>query len=465
MKEYVSTTGGRHLYSSDIKNLQELALAMEQIFKDCGGNFVISGCQQTNGSSHASSGDFPEGYVYIDGKIRHVDAKENLQYANLKIVAKERTVGSIPYNDGSYHPQYTEYYAEYENTDSVDTPYIALYADARPPRFPNLKTFFRKYTITKEDTETTEETQAVYTGLSIYGTLFGEKVQSNGDLIAGHDKLKIYSDDNGITFEQKSGVSVRFSNDHKIYYKYAESQDWQELLAGIYPLETGLMPHFKQAQIDSLYIKDIQDNGDRGAYAPVLVGSIQIWAGMTIPTAHYCLCDGRLLKKTDYADLYSVIGDTYNTAYDYQGRRYAASSSDYFRIPDLRGRFVVGYNPNETEYAKYGNVGGEKSHTLSESEMPQHKHTYDKADLKVASVFDANHNQLSNINVSEPTKPTVGADGYIKGGDLILPELVGVETAWNEVPTQQGNTGNTGGSRPHENRPPFYTLAYIIRVK
>ena len=44
MKEFQSTIGGRHAYNSDFKNLQELALAMQEVFRECGGNFVISGC-------------------------------------------------------------------------------------------------------------------------------------------------------------------------------------------------------------------------------------------------------------------------------------------------------------------------------------------------------------------------------------------------------------------------------------
>ena len=471
MKEYFQTTGGRHLYGTDFRNLQELALSMTELFRECGGNFVISGCVCRSYSTVSMTGTYPEGYVYIDGKIRHVEAKSGLSFNNLKIVAKERTSGNLLYDDGSYHPQYTEYYAEYENTDSVDTPYIAL-EDTRsmPPSFPNLFSFFRKYSVTKESMSTGGDSQTLYTGLDVNGRLSGVEVKSQGDLYVGGDNLKIRSDGEGITLEQKTGVSLRITNDHEVYYKYSEKDEWK-LLASILPVN-GLLPYFKQAQIDLLYVHDINRNGDgASSYAPVLIGSIQIWAGKEIPF-HYCLCDGRELKMDDYKQLYETIGDMYNTAYDYRGKRYEAPNKGYFRIPDLRGRFIVGYDSDNIEYSQYGNAGGEKTHTLAESEMPQHKHDYASPTLKSAYVEDWNDDIFRHIHLEDESSAPGGNftddGGWFprKGGDVMFPTLVGVETnSFHGIPTTQENTSNTGGGRPHENRPPFYTLAYIIRVK
>jgi microcystin-dependent protein len=43
--------------------------------------------------------------------------------------------------------------------------------------------------------------------------------------------------------------------------------------------------------------------------------------------------------------------------------------------PDLRGRFIVGYDPSDPDYNATGLTGGEKSHTLSQTEMPGHVHS------------------------------------------------------------------------------------------
>lgn len=51
--------------------------------------------------------------------------------------------------------------------------------------------------------------------------------------------------------------------------------------------------------------------------------------------ANYVVCDGRLLSKTTYSELWNVIGTTYMTAADVQ------AYPSQFRIPDYRGRMVL----------------------------------------------------------------------------------------------------------------------------
>lgn len=63
MKEFSAQTGGRYTYVDDIVNLQDLSLAFASIFSNCD-NFIISGCE-------ISGTSISEGYVYINGKIRH----------------------------------------------------------------------------------------------------------------------------------------------------------------------------------------------------------------------------------------------------------------------------------------------------------------------------------------------------------------------------------------------------------
>jgi microcystin-dependent protein len=98
--------------------------------------------------------------------------------------------------------------------------------------------------------------------------------------------------------------------------------------------------------------------------------------------------------------------------------------------PDLRDRFVVGaggaYN--------VGDKGGENTHTLTLAEMPSHNHSYSftGADLK-GSWDDDNY----FYNQSEEYKNK----------------------------TNEKYTNYTGGGQPHENRPPYYALCYIMRVR
>lgn len=177
--------------------------------------------------------------------------------------------------------------------------------------------------------------------------------------------------------------------------------------------------------------------------APPPLGIVQMWAGSeaNIPDG-YALCDGRQLNQLSYAALYAVIGSQFNTKKSWSGST-QTTTSGMFRLPDLRGRFIVGKNDyaNETEYGTIGNAGGEKKHTLTTNEMPTHEHN-----LYVENTEYAGIGKHTNIRAS---------------------------ISWNEGSAQHpGSTveyvpaiAGTGGNQSHENRPPYYVLAYIMRLQ
>jgi len=90
--------------------------------------------------------------------------------------------------------------------------------------------------------------------------------------------------------------------------------------------------------------------------------------------------------------------------------------------PDLRDKFVLGaglgYGVDAT--------GGEKEHRLTIDEMPSHSHSY--------------------------TERVMGG-----GGNKIFDNA-------DRHYVEERTTGNTGGSMPHNNMPPYYSLAYIIKL-
>lgn len=65
------------------------------------------------------------------------------------------------------------------------------------------------------------------------------------------------------------------------------------------------------------------------AFVPI--GSIFPFAGTIIPLG-YLLCDGALVSRVEYPTLYQTLGTTYG----------ASAGGEYFRLPDLRGRFPLG---------------------------------------------------------------------------------------------------------------------------
>ena len=99
--------------------------------------------------------------------------------------------------------------------------------------------------------------------------------------------------------------------------------------------------------------------------------------------------------------------------------------------PNLSGRFIVGYNPNEKDYNTIGNFGGEKETwlTAEQSGLPEHTHT-----------------------VTGPFGET-GEKG-IKGANYWLGYPKSFTTS----------EAKRDAAKPHENRPPYYVLAYIMKI-
>jgi microcystin-dependent protein len=128
--------------------------------------------------------------------------------------------------------------------------------------------------------------------------------------------------------------------------------------------------------------------------------------------------------------------------------------------PDVRGRFIVGA---EGSYAQ-GATGGAETVTLTSAQMPAHTHT--DGTLSADSAGAHSHNDITrrgvatgthahNFNVSGVASPPDGTSAS---------DTIGTGTAGGHSHNVTGTTSSTGGGGSHENRPPFYALAYIQRV-
>lgn len=160
-------------------------------------------------------------------------------------------------------------------------------------------------------------------------------------------------------------------------------------------------------------------------------GVVKLWAGSGEPEG-YALCDGRQLRTEAYPVLSAALGGAFNAGADANGNRYTTDTG-YFRIPDLRGRFIAGVNPVDDDYNAAGKTGGEKEHMLTTEEIPAHRH-------------------------KQYYRPGSRGD-WKSGGSDSWPDATTAHDRWSER-----NTALTGGGMAHENRPPYYTLAYIIKL-
>jgi alpha-tubulin suppressor-like RCC1 family protein/microcystin-dependent protein len=159
-------------------------------------------------------------------------------------------------------------------------------------------------------------------------------------------------------------------------------------------------------------------------YDLIPTGTIVMWSGPVAP-AGWALCDGQ------------------------NGR------------PDLRGRFILGYNDNapennnpigsRSEPNAIGMIGGEYEHTLTTSEMPSHIHE--------GHTDDAGH---WGFILPPQAYDITGIINRDSGSSLIDRNNRTVKNNW--IHGHRFKTNPTGGSQAHNNMPPYYVLAYIIKL-
>lgn len=150
--------------------------------------------------------------------------------------------------------------------------------------------------------------------------------------------------------------------------------------------------------------------------------------------------------------------------------------------PNLQGRFIVGYDTNDSDYAKPGNrseegndegiQGGKKDVTLSIEQMPAHRHHADGAKLNTESGGRHRHQVVRKKSATEE-KALSGSNTIAHHTDIHTNEeyrLQGVSGNASVGRTSE-HTGHghsftipsQGEGLAHENRPPYYVLAFIMK--
>lgn len=158
----------------------------------------------------------------------------------------------------------------------------------------------------------------------------------------------------------------------------------------------------------------ITGGGGGGTVSDTLpIGAVVEWYSTVIPD-NWLICNGQAISRTDYPDLFAVLGTIYGEG----------DGSTTFNLPNMSSRFPVGYNKDDNDFNSLGKIGGEKTHALTLSEIP--------------------------INNIPTTTSGSSADGYLMRGGY----------------TADGREYNIGGgSQSHNNLPPYFTLYYIIKAK
>jgi microcystin-dependent protein len=156
---------------------------------------------------------------------------------------------------------------------------------------------------------------------------------------------------------------------------------------------------------------------------PVPMGGIIMWSGAvaSIPTG-WALCDGT------------------NGTPDLRERFIVGAGGDNPTVA-VNGTFGGPYNPNTT--------GGSNGVTLTTAQMPSHNHSMGSAGSHQHMVKEVSRGDEGNSG----TDQSIGS--HDEGGTEKYTSFDGAHTH---------TINNTGGGGAHENRPPYYALAFIMKL-
>ena len=220
----------------------------------------------------------------------------------------------------------------------------------------------------------------------------------------------------GLTVDGSSGeISPRqalLAVPYAIHASDAAAASGDFIVEGQTTLKGGLEVTGGQVTVPALSATSLSVTGNISAgtagvfsgYGTIPVGGIIMWSGSAneVPDG-WALCDGR-----------TISGKT---------------------TPNLKGKFVVGYDPSDSDYNAVGKTGGYKNITLTVEQIPAHKHNNSVRTVGYAAAYNG-------------SKEAATFDGNSKnnGHENIIGQ-------------------DTGGGQPHENRPPYYAMCFIMRVK
>ncbi|MBQ0075111.1 MAG: tail fiber protein [Prevotella sp.] len=176
---------------------------------------------------------------------------------------------------------------------------------------------------------------------------------------------------------------------------------------------------------------------------PVPLGVVEMYSGSAIPD-NYAICDGQAFSQALYPELYAVLGTKFNKA---------DTAAGMFCLPDLRGRFIVGQG-SDADYNTIGKTGGEKTHLLTPQETAMVDHNHTATCSQGGEHSHKIYSESGNDGGSGQHELGGGDNGVYTGSAGSHTHTIGI-----------GQSGSWNASKAHENRPPYFVLFYIMRLK
>ena len=164
------------------------------------------------------------------------------------------------------------------------------------------------------------------------------------------------------------------------------------------------------------------------------VAEIRIFTGNFAPVG-WATCDGQLMPISQNTALFSLLGTTYG-----------GDGKSTFGLPNLQGSAPMqqGQGPG-LSLRDLGEMGGEQTVTLLQTEMPSHSHT-----AQVSTGTD---------HTSAPTNNAWGS-GQRGMGNVYAPR-----TPQTSVQMNAFAISVAGGGQPHNNMHPYLALTFIVALQ
>jgi len=177
-------------------------------------------------------------------------------------------------------------------------------------------------------------------------------------------------------------------------------------------------------------------------------GSVFCMAVATVPSG-YLECNGATVSRTTYAALFAVIGTTYGS-----------TNSGNFKVPDLRGEFIRGFDNGK------GTDSGRSIATSQSAQNASHNHSISLSGTTSTKSLTGNIRKISegfNANGSASgvfTKTQDGTNSITESASTSPVGGVDFDASHNHTFSASGTSGSQGG----EARPRNIAMMYIIKI-
>lgn len=109
----------------------------------------------------------------------------------------------------------------------------------------------------------------------------------------------------------------------------------------------------------------------------------------------WAVCDGRAFAVADMPQLYEILGNSFG------------GDSNYFSLPDFRGRTLGGVGTSSNLSSRMlGDVVGDETHTLIETELPSHTHATNATGGSIGLITADGNATAVNVD-SSSTEPNL----------------------------------------------------------